>query len=145
MNFLNIVIALFVLGVGGASFAGGGDDSMFDLDPIVGADLVCGDDGGAIHVNTKEEKAWQGELDQNEGLPLIVTNFTRARCPNCFSFDAELRLFGQSVHLKVKTHNVFEKQGAEQVRKTVMTSEVLDDEDPETWVWDCPVVPAKMP
>jgi hypothetical protein len=122
----------------------GEDPDLGDFEKIR-ADVVCGDKGGAFHINTKEGLVWQAELNDTEGLPLTVTKFQRFRCPSCFDIDAQFDLMGQTAYYELKTRLNFKKapspsNGEKPITK--MEVRLLKDgygrkELVEKWMWTC--------
>lgn len=57
------------------------------------ADYRCEQPGGGVAVKIGTEstaRVWQTDPGEKEGLELQVTSFSLARCPGCFSFEANL-------------------------------------------------------
>lgn len=58
-----------------------------ELPPITkieGADIVCESHGAKIAFNTKKRRVWQADPGRASGIEIKVTEFTPARCRNCY-------------------------------------------------------------
>lgn len=101
-----------------------------ELNSIEGANLVCGDKGGAIFVNAKDERVWQGDLNEPEGIEHRVLEFKRFRCPNTFEIKSRVTFMGDSVDFLIRTKGCGTK-------KTTMTVKFFDGEESDTFSYKC--------
>ena len=97
-QFLSLLFGVFVMFSGSAMAMAG------DFTPITGANLVCNfGDSGMIAINASEERVWQGNPGDEEGLELQVIRFDRFRCPNAYDIQAKLVVFGEEAEVRLVT------------------------------------------
>lgn len=60
------------------------------ISTIKGANIICKQQGGAVFINTKESRVWQGDVGEKEGLEFKIVRFDVSRCPNCYTIVGKL-------------------------------------------------------
>lgn len=107
-TLLSLLLSILTLG-SSVVFA---EDSP--MTPIVGADLYCEQEGGmfAFDLENGKEKIWRGDPGVSDGLQLTVTSFERHRCPGCYSANATLTFFGQTIELRFTLSGELQLPGA---------------------------------
>lgn len=95
-------MALAILSLVG--FMAVAQSSPGEITPIEGADLVCVyGEGGMIAINATDERVWQANPGDVEGLELKVVRFDRSRCPNTYDIQAKLMVFGEEADVQLTT------------------------------------------
>lgn len=68
---------------------------------------TCGNESGAFFFDVVNNRVWQGEVGQIEGIEHTVTKAQKLRCPNCFDF------YTKATFAHITADNVFNiRQGA---------------------------------
>jgi hypothetical protein len=123
-----MAIILIVLATVLPAKADENDDS--EMTPIENANVVCGDKGGAIYINAKDERVWQGELNDPEGIEHRVLEFKRFRCPDTYEIKSRVTFMGEYMDFKIRTKGCGKK-------KTTMTVKMLVRKESETFRYTC--------
>ena len=97
MKIVSLLFALLtVLNVHADVFPPG-----LELTPIQGAQLFCSNQGVMYAINFRQERVWQSDRGERDGLELKRVKITRLRCPRCYDISGVL-LDSMNLELQIR-------------------------------------------